>query len=62
MERYLLYEDDGEYERYITGMYFGKGVPDIWCGMLFETGSYTKSESNITCLPIKKYNFDTKKS
>lgn len=64
VERYLLYEEDGEYERYIAGTYYGKEVPGIYFGTLFETGTYTKDASkatqNVTFSPKKQYNFDTK--
>ena len=64
VERYLLYGEDGTYERYIAGMYFGKKVPGIQFGTLFETGTYTKDESkatkNVTFSPKKQYSFDTK--
>ena len=29
MERYLLYEETGTYERYMSGMYFGQEVPGL---------------------------------
>ena len=65
VERYLLYEDDGTYERYIAGMYFGNEVPGFYFGTLFETGTYAKDESkaarNITFSPKKQYDFDTKR-
>ena len=63
MERYLFYEEDGKYERYIAGMYFGKRVPGINFGTLFETGWYEKNESknenNVTLHPQMTYNFET---
>ena len=63
VERYLFYEEDGKYERYIAGMYFVKSVPGINFGTLFETGWYEKNESknenNVTLHPQMTYNFET---
>lgn len=63
VERYLLYEENARYERYIAGDYFGHHVPGIRYGTLFETGYYelddTKEKSNITFYPKKRYDFDT---
>jgi len=65
VERYLLYEEDGKYERYIAGMYFGKEVPGFYFGTLFETGTYLISSSlssrTVTFSPKKQYSFETKK-
>lgn len=64
VERYLLYEEDDTYERYIGGMYFGKEVPGMLFGTRFETGRYevdkNKASQNITFYPKKQYDFDTK--
>ena len=63
MERYLIYEETGTYERYMSGMYFGREVPGLYYGTLFETGSYelteTDSTVNIRFWPKKQYSFDT---
>ncbi|MBR0497124.1 MAG: hypothetical protein IJJ71_13245 [Treponema sp.] len=63
VERYLFYEEDGKYERYIAGMYFGEELPGYYFGTLFETGTYTRNDqllNNITFYPKKQYDFDTK--
>ena len=64
-ERYILNKEDGKYERYIAGMYFGKELPGIYFGTLFETGTYSKDEgralNNIKFSPKKQYDFDSKK-
>ena len=64
VERYLLYEEDGEYKRYIAGTYYGETLPGIYFGTLFETGTYTETEDEtsrtITFSPKKQYNLDTK--
>lgn len=63
VERYLFYEEDGKYERYIAGMYFGEKLPGYYFGTLFETGTYTRNDqlpNNITFYPKKQYDFDTK--
>ena len=51
-ERYLLYEKDGKYERWIAGKYYGKELPGIF-GTCFETGTYEEvnSSSNIKFYP-----------
>lgn len=65
VERYLFYEEDGEYERYVGRTYFGHelGSSITVFGTLFETGTYTVDESktsdNITFTPKKRYDFDT---
>ena len=67
VERYLLDEENGTYERYIAGMYFGNEVPGIYFGTLFETGMYALSEiegetaQKIIFSPKKQYDFDTKR-
>ena len=65
VERYLLYEEDGTYERYIAGMYFGNKMPGIYFGTLFETGAYTvddiKAAKNIKFSPKKQYDFESKR-
>ena len=64
VERYLLYEEDGKYERYIAGMYYGKELPGIYFGTLFETGTYVinsnLSSRTVTFWPKKQYSFETK--
>ena len=64
VERYLLYEESGEYKRYIAGTYYGEELPGNDFGTLFETGTYTKDASkasqNVIFSPKKQYNFDTK--
>ena len=64
VERYLFYEESGEYERYIAGKYFGNDLPGIYFGTLFETGTYSKDKSkavdNVTLSPKKQYDFDSK--
>ena len=67
VERYLLFEEDGKYERYIAGMYFGKELPGVYFGTLFETGTYALSSNEgdsfqkITFSPKKQYDFDKKR-
>ena len=62
-ERYLLYEDEGTYERYIGGTYKGIFLPDLVFGTLFETGKYTvdntESPAIIKFSPKKQYDFNT---
>ncbi len=63
VERYILYEDSGKYERYIAGKYRGNSLPGIYFGTLFQTGSYTRNDQalqNITFYPKKQYNFTSK--
>ena len=63
VERYLLYEEDGKYERYIAGWYFGNELPGYYFGTLFETGTYTRDDNvlpNIKFYPKKQYDFVTK--
>lgn len=62
-ERYLLYADDGTYERYIGGTYRGKGMGSTYYGTLFETGTYeADSERETVVFSSKKgYDFDTKR-
>ena len=43
IERYLLYEEDSRYERYIGGTYQGDVYAGLHWGTLFETGKYTKT-------------------
>ena len=60
VDRYLLYEDDGRYERYIGGTYCKKKLPGPYFGTLFETGDYKKDDhGNITFTSKKGYDFDT---
>ena len=62
-ERYLLYADDGTYERYIGGTYRGHGMGSTYYGTLFETGTYEEdSERGTVQFSSKKgYDFDTKR-
>lgn len=60
-ERYLLYADDGSYERYIGGTYYGESLGSTYRGTLFETGQYEENSQYITFSPKKQYNLDTKK-
>ncbi len=64
-ERYLLYEDEGRYERWIGGKYKGNDLPGLVFGTLFETGKisidYTVSPASIKFSPKKQYDFDTGK-
>ena len=64
-ERYLLYEDEGRYERWIGGKYKGNDLPGLVFGTLFETGKisidYTVSPALIEFSPKKQYDFDTGK-
>ena len=62
-ERYLLYADDGSYERYIGGTYRGHGMGSTYYGTLFETGTYEEdSERGTVQFSSKKgYDFDTKR-
>ena len=46
VERYLLYEDDGTYERHIGGTYCGMELPGRVFGTLYETGTY-KANPNV---------------
>ena len=60
IERYLLYEEDGEYERHIGGTYQGDVYAGLHWGTLFETGKYTKTADKdgkslvITFYPKKR--------
>ena len=60
IETFLFSEEDGKYERYIEGEYWGHKLTFV---TLFETGTYTKDESkegkNIKLSPKKMYDFDT---
>ncbi len=62
-ERYLLYEDEGTYERWIGGIYKGHSLLGPVSGTLFETGKinidYTESPAIIKFSPKKQYDFDT---
>ena len=62
-ERYLLYADDGTYERYIGGTYRGHGMGSTYYGTLFETGTYEEdSERGAVQFSSKKgYQFNTKR-
>lgn len=62
-ERYLLYADDGTYERYIGGTYRGHGMGSTYYGTLFETGTYEEdTERGTVQFSSKKgYQFDTKR-
>ncbi|MBD5428468.1 MAG: hypothetical protein HDR39_03950 [Treponema sp.] len=62
-ERYLLYADDGTYERCIGGTYRGHGMGSTYYGTLFETGTYEEdSERGTVQFSSKKgYDFDTKR-
>lgn len=62
-ERYLLYADDGTYERYIGGTYRGHGMGSTYYGTLFETGTYEEdTERGTVQFSSKKgYDFDTKR-
>ena len=62
-ERYLLYEDECKYERYIGGTYKGNFLPGLVFGTLFEIGKYTVdntgSPATIKFSPKKQYDFNT---
>lgn len=62
-ERYLLYENEGTYERYIGGTYKGNYLPGLVFGTLFETGKYTvdstQTPATIKFSPKKQYDFNT---
>lgn len=62
-ERYLLYADDGTYERYIGGTYRGTSMGSTYYGTLFETGTYEEdTERETVQFSSKKgYDFDTKR-
>mgnify|MGYP007069861554 CR=1 FL=1 len=59
MERYLLYEEDGEYKRYVAGTFCGQEVPCIYFGTLYDSGTYTldnsTSPASILFGPKKQY-------
>ena len=60
IERYLLYAEDGEYERYIGGTYQGDVYAGPHWGTLYETGIYTEAADKdgkslvITFYPKKR--------
>lgn len=60
-ERYLLYPEEGTYERYIGGTYRGEKLDGFHWGTLFETGTYEEDSSRggIWFSSKKGYNFDT---
>lgn len=66
IERYLLYEDAGEYERYIGGRYKRVKYDGPHWGTLYETGSYKKIVDKdgetevITFRPKKRYDVNAK--
>lgn len=62
-ERYLLYADDGTYERYIGGTYRGHGMGSTYYGTLFETGTYAEyiERGTVQFSSKKGYAFDTKR-
>lgn len=66
IERYLLYEDAGEYERYIGGRYKRVKYDGPHWGTLYETGSYKKIVDKdgetgvITFRPKKQYDVNAK--
>lgn len=62
-ERYLLYADDGTYERHIGGTYRGKSMGSTYYGTMFESGTYKEdTERGIIQFVSKKgYDFDTKR-
>ena len=59
-ERYVLYTDEGTYERYIGGIYRGKDFGDIVLGTLFETGTYERDTryGGIWFSSKKSYDFE----
>lgn len=65
IERYLLYEEDGEYERYIGGWYKRVKYDGPHWGTLYETGTYKETADadgetrNITFRPKKRYDTNT---
>ncbi len=63
VERYLFYEEDETYERYIAGKYFGQDVPGTYFGTLFESGVYKASatSSRVSFSPKKQYDFETQR-
>ena len=62
-ERYLLYADDGTYERYIGGTYRGHSMGSTYYGTLFETGTYEEDseQGTVQFSSKKRYDFDTKR-
>ena len=65
IERYLLYRETNEYERYIGGYYKRVKYDGLRWGTLYETGTYRESIAedgetvNITFRPKKRYDSDT---
>lgn len=62
-ERYVLYADDGTYERYIGGTYRGTGMGSTYYGTLFETGTYEEDteQGSIQFSSKKGYDFEKKR-
>lgn len=62
-ERYVLYADDGTYERYIGGTYRGTGMGSTYYGTLFETGTYEEDteRGSIQFSSKKGYDFEKKR-
>ncbi|MDE5799107.1 MAG: hypothetical protein K2H73_08875 [Treponemataceae bacterium] len=62
-ERYLLYADDGTYERYIGSTYRGHGMGSTYYDTLFETGTYEEDSERGTVQfsSTKGYQFNTKR-
>lgn len=62
IERYLLYEENSVYERYVGGTYQGEHLSGPHWGTLFETGTYIVNEQSalIRFYPKKQYDFETK--
>lgn len=62
-ERYVLYADDGTYERYIGGTYRGTSMGSTYYGTLFETGTYEEDteQGSIQFSSKKGYQFNTKR-